>query len=281
MKRLNRRARFPHRPWELKYRRALQPKLQARARRIVNRLADSGVIQRFADYLRITYEQGIVRNARLAFDTAADAKVLERLCKTASTEAWSADKLAEEITKGIWTASSKQAFAKLGAKASWNLASPEVLRSIDRRQNLIAGVADSQFARVRDVIRTRCYELGTSPVDSKVISEIRTLAVKDADWQAERIARTEVAAVQSEASYTVYSANGIEQKQWMTTGDDAVRDSHAELEGETVGMDEPFSNGCMYPGDESGEAGEVINCRCVLVPVVSSSLDPDDMDTGE
>ena len=59
---------------------------------------------------------------------------------------------------------------------------------------------------------------------------------------------------------------GIEvKKQWMATLDDRTRDSHAELDGETVDVDEPFSNGLMYPGDPSGAPEEVYNCRCTLV----------------
>lgn len=55
------------------------------------------------------------------------------------------------------------------------------------------------------------------------------------------------------------------RKQWMATLDERTRDSHRELDGETVGVEERFSNGLMYPGDPSGPAGEVWNCRCTLV----------------
>lgn len=63
---------------------------------------------------------------------------------------------------------------------------------------------------------------------------------------------------------------------WRTAGDDRVRESHAELEGETVRMDEPFSNGLMFPGDPAGPPEEVINCRCVLEVNVDflSDLEP-------
>ena len=57
------------------------------------------------------------------------------------------------------------------------------------------------------------------------------------------------------------------QKRWMATLDNRTRDSHAELDGETVDVDEKFSNGLMYPGDPSGDPSEVYNCRCTLVYV--------------
>lgn len=57
------------------------------------------------------------------------------------------------------------------------------------------------------------------------------------------------------------------KKRWMATLDNRTRDSHAELDGETVDVDEKFSNGLMYPGDQSGDPSEVYNCRCTMVYV--------------
>lgn len=55
------------------------------------------------------------------------------------------------------------------------------------------------------------------------------------------------------------------KKRWMATLDNRTRDSHAELDGETIDVDEKFSNGLMYPGDPSGDPKEVYNCRCTMV----------------
>lgn len=57
----------------------------------------------------------------------------------------------------------------------------------------------------------------------------------------------------------------ITEKEWMSAEDSRVRASHAALNGETAKMDEPFSNGLMYPGDPYGAAAEVYNCRCTMV----------------
>lgn len=68
-------------------------------------------------------------------------------------------------------------------------------------------------------------------------------------------------------------------KKWLATLDDRTRDAHAELDGQTAEIDEPFSvvfqaskNAIpetveiMYPGDPScNEPGMVYNCRCTLV----------------
>jgi len=55
---------------------------------------------------------------------------------------------------------------------------------------------------------------------------------------------------------------------WDSAGDKRVRDSHKEMDGQSVGIDEPFvtpdGEKLMHPGDSSlgASGGEVINCRC-------------------
>lgn len=59
--------------------------------------------------------------------------------------------------------------------------------------------------------------------------------------------------------------NLIMTKSWISSRDDRVRETHIEIDGETVPFERPFSNGMQYPMDPDGEAGEVINCRCVMI----------------
>lgn len=63
---------------------------------------------------------------------------------------------------------------------------------------------------------------------------------------------------------------GIEmQKTWLATLDDRTRDAHAELDGETVDIDQPFENSIgkiMFPCDPDCPDGEnVYNCRCTMI----------------
>ena len=53
--------------------------------------------------------------------------------------------------------------------------------------------------------------------------------------------------------------SGAATKTWHT-GPNA-RDSHAAMDGERVGLDEEFSNGMKYPGDDDDPA-EVAHCNC-------------------
>lgn len=53
-------------------------------------------------------------------------------------------------------------------------------------------------------------------------------------------------------------------KVWMATLDNRTRDSHAKLDGKTVGLYDRFDNGLDRPRDPDGEAAEICNCRCTL-----------------
>lgn len=55
------------------------------------------------------------------------------------------------------------------------------------------------------------------------------------------------------------------QKGWLATNDDRTRDSHAELNGVFVDIDDEFDNGLEYPGDPNGDPSEVYQCRCTLI----------------
>ena len=86
--------------------------------------------------------------------------------------------------------------------------------------------------------------------------------------RAQRVARTEVAGTVNGARFEVLRQEGVEKQEWLTAKDEAVRPSHADIDGEIVDIGQPFSNGLRYPGEVGGDAGEVINCRCTVVPVI-------------
>jgi HK97 family phage portal protein len=79
-----------------------------------------------------------------------------------------------------------------------------------------------------------------------------------------RIARTETSAASNYGLFQAGKQSGVAVKKvWVNSADDRVRDSHDFKE--TIGMNEFFKNGLLYPGDmANGSAKEVIHCRCTL-----------------
>lgn len=97
-----------------------------------------------------------------------------------------------------------------------------------------------------------------------------------------RITRTEGHRIQQEstmdACYAARERGADVVKQWDATMDANTRESHQMVDGEIRALDEKFSNGLMYPGDPSGSAAEVINCRCVLLQRAKWALDQKELD---
>ncbi len=84
-----------------------------------------------------------------------------------------------------------------------------------------------------------------------------------------RIYQTETTRISGKANLDsmIHSKNmGLElQKKWVSTLDGKTRSSHQHLDGQVQDLDKPFSNGLMYPGDPSGNAEDVVNCRCTII----------------
>lgn len=82
------------------------------------------------------------------------------------------------------------------------------------------------------------------------------------------IARTETVGALNGGSQIYYESEGVQKKEWLTARDNEVRGSHMAVDGQVVAVNSSFSNGLDYPGDQKGDAGDVINCRCTLLPVI-------------
>lgn len=91
-------------------------------------------------------------------------------------------------------------------------------------------------------------------------------------YRAATIARTEIhnAAVTAAMETTREQSReyGVTfNKEWMAVADGRTRPEHIDADGQTVAMDEKFNIGGEMmdaPGDPSGSAENVINCRCAI-----------------
>ena len=91
-------------------------------------------------------------------------------------------------------------------------------------------------------------------------------------YRSRMIARTETVAAQTFSASTAYAQAGIQWNSWLSSRDDAVRDTHARgsgLDGERVIVGGNFRSpsGAVGPGPgRMGSAADDINCRCDLLP---------------
>lgn len=93
--------------------------------------------------------------------------------------------------------------------------------------------------------------------------------------RASNIARTETTKALNRSAVEAYRQASQEtglkiEKEWLSVQDGQTRDSHQDLDGQRVGVDEEFvSDGLstLAPGS-FGDPAEDCNCRCTVIPVV-------------
>lgn len=111
----------------------------------------------------------------------------------------------------------------------------------------------------------------------KAIKRLRELPEFDRA-RARTTAITEVLRANSVAAHEAYvQSPAVIQKVWKHSGSkkNKPRQAHVNLSGTVIGIDEKFDvNGqqALYPRDKDLPAEEVINCHCVLGPVVDPAI---------
>ena len=86
-------------------------------------------------------------------------------------------------------------------------------------------------------------------------------------WTTTRAIAIAVAAVTAASSFGSREGakqSGLRTKTWQVNSANPRAD-HAAMAGETAKIDEPFSNGMMWPGDPAGGADNNAGCECSLV----------------
>jgi len=146
--------------------------------------------------------------------------------------------------------------------------SPALINAVMNRTIKIELVNEATVRELREAIQESIME-GES-VD-ELAQRINGIFDFYEEYRAVRIARTELIGVSNMASLDTMMANDVESKEWFTALDELVRPSHRALHGQVRRINEKFYSPVtgaelLYPGDPEADPGEVINCRCIIVP---------------
>jgi len=95
---------------------------------------------------------------------------------------------------------------------------------------------------------------------------------KVAKTRAKTIARTEVVGASNKGRSEALKESGFKKKKWFTAMDENVRETHVEMgSSKAIPVEDdwelPSGEMIAHPGDYSGPPEEIINCRCIEVPV--------------
>lgn len=145
-----------------------------------------------------------------------------------------------------------------------DLANPRVQTWLDDKAFKFA---DEVNSTTEDALRA-ALEAGVKDGDSidKISAAVGDVFDMARGYRSDAIARTEVVGASNRGAMELYTENGVEQVEWVSSRDEKVRETH-QIDGEVTGTGDTFSNGLEFPGDPDGAPEEVINCRCTVAPV--------------
>jgi hypothetical protein len=100
-------------------------------------------------------------------------------------------------------------------------------------------------------------------LDGFTDEELASVFDEKIGYRSSEIATTRVAIIAGLAALYAARQAKAKYKTWVTTSENP-RSSHAQVAGETVPIEEKFSNGMEHPGDYESGAANVANCQCYL-----------------
>ena len=180
----------------------------------------------------------------------------------------------ENQQKAALATAGQQLFDEMKRDDAFAYPPAKVLEYLRARQNKLTGVPQEVYDRVKASLEEG---LNAGDTQAQLASRVKGIFNDIADGAAHTIAMTETSAAYGAGRAESMKQAGVQFKAWLTSGNGNVRASHLQAGLEypydrPIPVDDPFivdGEALMYPGDDAGSAGNVINCHCVSVAVAA------------
>ncbi len=148
---------------------------------------------------------------------------------------------------------------------------PAVTRYLGDVYNRMVRTPDEVFDVVASQVARGAAAGESIPVIADRISDVLDATnTEQWAWRAVTVARTETLGALNSGRTDAFGAvadelGGEFTQTWLATLDNRTRDDHRDADGQEVGLGEAFIVGgepLAFPGDPSGSAANIINCRC-------------------
>ena len=182
----------------------------------------------------------------------------------------------DSLLKRIWRAS-VEGMAKRITAAAKGSGGPDVIKQQPKWdmfvEQYIADFGGQKIQQIAETTRTQIMsQISIGQKAGLGQREIAKLISKNASsigrQRGALIARTETHSAGNYGAKKQAESTGLNmRREWIAASGGRTRDTHADADGQVVGMDEPFIIGgesLDYPGDPSGSAAEIIGCRCAV-----------------
>ena len=177
--------------------------------------------------------------------------------------------LARDQIRSIISTTGQDGFDETGIGGTFDDSDKNVLDWIDnKRVTFATDVNETTRNQLKDALISAVDDGKTIQETADAVANVFAKVDTERAGRALTIARTETISANNAGQMFGYMQAGADKKEWVSSGDGDVRESHDTIDGEVVGIEDEFSNGLQFPGDPSGEAQEVINCRCTTAPVI-------------
>jgi len=153
-------------------------------------------------------------------------------------------------------------------KASENFVTlDEVLRAIQlRAEFFITSMLNTNFKELKKILANGLAEgMGVEEIGRSLRQYFTDMSTS----RARTIARTETGRLVSQATDEAYKQSAVVTgKEWLTAGDDKVRDRVGTVDDHVINNGVIVSPGGVFPNGERYPGELTINCRCAIAPAV-------------
>lgn len=201
------------------------------------------------------------------------ASVLSAIGSKAAGDWWDGDRWDSELADDL-EALAVRVTSQLGVSAARQLGFTAGDYDVDRTRKFLRAVAESRAGAINSTTRDQVAAAlaargddgedgdGGAPSPADVFDQATS---SRGEQSAVTLATTLAGFAVTEAASQV--APGGAMKQWTITSGNP-RASHVAVGGETVPVDQLFSNGMNWPGDPEGGVDEVAGCTCTVTTII-------------
>lgn len=183
------------------------------------------------------------------------------------------------MRQGVQTAA-----MRLDANVSFNPNDPAVIAMQQQLNEQAVGIARTTQRFMNDEVRAGITESeSVGQIRDRTEGVLRSMSKAEKEAaptgvpgdRARRIASTTTTTAFETGQQQAFRATNMTGRMWLSQRDGHVRRGHLEADGQARGLEEPFNvrgrlnrpkEELAFPGDPTGRPGNVIQCRCTVLP---------------
>ena len=184
----------------------------------------------------------------------------------------------EDVGPELVEAGFRTAVQRLEADTPFNPEDPDVRRAVRALNAQADGIAKTTRDEINEAILEGVAENeSVQEIQARVRGRLRQMADSRAGVQsrARRIASTTTTTAFEQGQRISMEKAGMAGKRWLSQRDTHVRPAHLSVDGQARKLGKPFDvmgEKLQFPGDPSGSARNVVNCRCTSMPIPTDDL---------